>query len=395
MVMRRLDGLRIPIVLAGAATGVFYVALFVGQPLVSALLLRMPENYEYLAHRFLERRDYDRAIEACQREIADEVYNFHAHYLLADILRQAGRRSEALERLWNLPESYRAVRARTVPSRGWDEAYMHLLLARVLWDLRRPEEALDQLQVALDWHDPKITAQCGEFLSAIQDSVNAALAPWSYVARAIVDPTFALDRIPEEMASNHLSAPPNFYTRLAQIAANRQQIRTAYSLDNQEILHHGHELPSLLAHCLFSEQRNWPERKDLLNLYSELNQLTAGYFDFNKQTDLDRCLAEWYWAHLFQTTVTTGTAVLSRKSRVICIVARGTVCDGVWPILSIRISGKTIGQRYICSATFQAYTLPVELESGSHTIGVGFENDAVNPFLKRDRNLEIRQIYFY
>jgi hypothetical protein len=93
--------------------------------------------------------------------------------------------------------------------------------------------------------------------------------------------------------------------------------------------------------------------------------------------------------------VATGQAVLSRKSRGVCLIARATVCDDVWPILSIRVNGKMVGQRYICSSAYQVYTLPLELESGIHSLGVGFENDASNPITKRDRNLEIHEIRFY
>lgn len=396
MVTRWHEGWKLPLALTGAATVLFYIGVFLVQPLLSAVILRMPENYEYLARSFVFRGDYHRAIQACQREITGKIYNFHAHYLLAEILHRAGRGAEALELLWDLPERYRAVLARNVPSRGWDEAYLHLLLSKVLWDLGRPEESLDQLQVAWDHHDPKVDIQCGEFVSTMSSATTGSLAAaWSYVARALLEPKFSLERVPAQMIANDLKAPPNFYTRLAQIAANRNQLPTAQRLDSQETLHHPQELPSLLAHGIFPEWRSWPGPNEFMKMYVGLERLTIGRFDFDRQTNAEVCLAEWYWAHLFRTTVVTGKAVLSRKSRGICIVARGTVCDNVWPILSIRVNGKTIGQRYLCTPFYQVYTLPLQLEAGSHSIGVGFENDASNPITKRDRNLEIREIRFY
>jgi tetratricopeptide (TPR) repeat protein len=395
MVTRRLDGLKIPLALAGAATLLFYVGLFLAQPLLSAVILLMPENYEYLARRFFDRGEFDRAIQACQREIAGQRYNFHAAYLLAEMLHRSDRKSEALDLLRELPERYRAILARHVPSRGWNEAHLHLLLAKVLWDLGRLEESLDQLQVAFDCHDPKVDSQCADFVATISNSTDARIASWGYVARVILDFKTLLEGFPKPIATGQLQTPPNFYTRLAQIAANRQNLPLAQSLDSQEILKYPRKLPSLLAHYSFAGQPNWPAPIDLVKLYSYLEQLTVGRFTFNKQMGSKVYLADWYWAHLLKTTVTTGTAVLSGKSRGICVVAKGTVCDNVWPILSIHFNGKIVGQRYICSPFYQAYTLPLELQPGVHTVGVGFENDASNPISKRDRNLEIHEIRFY
>jgi tetratricopeptide (TPR) repeat protein len=391
----RLKSLNISLALTAGAGLLFYAGLFAARPLLSAFIRRMPENSEYLARQFLDRGEFDRAIQACQREIASNRYNFHACYLLAESLHRAGRKDHALSLLFDLPERYRAVVARNVPSRGWDEAYLHLLLARVLWEAGQFEQSLDQLQVAFDCHDPRVDGQCVEFAASLGGSAGGAAAVWAWFARTIVDPKASLEQLLKQMDAVQAQAPPHSYDRLAQIALARGKPTVAQEADAREIQLHPRELPSLVAHAVFAEQPGWPKHGDLTTLYSFLEQTMAGRLMFERQTDAARCLADSSWAHLFRTTVTTGTVAVSRPTRGVCLIARGTSCDGVWPILSVRLNGKVVGERYVRSSTYRVYTLPVELAPGIRTVGIGLENDAANPLTQRDRNLEIREVCFY
>jgi len=73
-----------------------------------------------------------------------------------------------------------------------------------------------------------------------------------------------------------------------------------------------------------------------------------------------------------------------KNARGVCVVARGRVCDNVWPVLFVRIGDKIVGRRYVRADVFQVYDLPVELERGRHRVAVGFENDAADSLTGRD-----------
>jgi len=398
MSFRRM-GIRL--VIAAAATAVFYVGIFALRPLLEAILLRMPENYEYLARRFADRGEYERALEACDREIARYSYNFHALCLRADILRRAGRPEEAIRLLWDLPRRYQRVRTSSVPSRGWDPARLHLLLAETLWEARRWKEALDELELALDWRDPQVDVKCKEFIKQARRTSDESVAPWAYVAVVIENPDVRLYQVPDHMLFKRVRSPAGFYSRLVRIALNREQRMVARLLDSKELLNHPRDLESLLAHRLFVEQfpppPTWKGPPEPRDMQRRIERLTAGYVTFDEGGEKigEYYLAKNHWARFFRTVSAPGEAKPWRKTKGLCIVARGTVCDDVWPIVSVRIDGRLIGKRYIRSYFYHTYTLPVELEPGTYSVEVAFENDGFNHYTRRDRNVEIREIRFF
>lgn len=392
--------LAVKLALVVGATALFYAAFFGVQPLLRAVLSRMPENFEHLARTYLQRGQYDKALEVCEREIARYAYNFHAHYLRAEILRATGRNEEALETLWRLPELRRAILRRpNVPSRGWDEARVHLLLAQVLWDLGRWEQSLDQLQLAVDWRDPKIDALCESFVAQIGRKGDDRSAPWAYIARVIVDPSLLNKPVPERDLFKRVKAPAHFFARMSQIAVGRGLHALARAYDSKEVLYHPRDLVSLMSHRFFVESVPLPpgvaEPARRPELDQKIARMTVGSVVFDSATTGDTHIAQGHWLRLFRTCVVAGKAKLREKSKGVCIIARGTICNNVWPIVSIRLGDRVVGQRYIRSEFYQAYALPLVLEPGEYSISVGFENDAYNPIARRDRNLEIKEIRFY
>ena len=391
---------RIVLVLAIAATGLFYAGLFVVRPLLANVVLHMPENYEYLAQRAVDRKDYDQAVEACRREIARYEYNFLARFRLVEVLHHAGRTGEALAQLWQMPDLYRAVRGRrNVPSRGWDEARVHGMLAEALWDLGRFEESLDDLQAALDWRDPKIEQQCQEFIARVRQMRGDEVAPWAFVAGVIGKPDGRFDQVPELTLFRRRKPPVNFYTRLAQIALGRKQDDVARRMFDKELINHPRDLPSLLAHRWFFDQvpppPNWRGVPRPLDFDTRVDHLTMGRITYPHESSSTLYAAHAVWARMLKTSLIHGVARPWWTTQGLCIVARGKPCNGIWPILTIRFQGGIIGRAYVRSTYFQTYTIPFVVTKGDRFFDVGFENDAVNRFTQEDRNVEIREIRLF
>lgn len=390
----------IGLALVVAATVLFYLGLFVVRPLLSAMVLRMPENYEYLARRHFDREEFDRAIEACRREIARYPYNFRARFRLVEILHRCGRSEDALQELWQMPSRYQAIRGRDdVPSRGWDEARVHITLAEILWDLGRHEESLDELQMALDWADPKVDEQCEEFVARIQLIRDERIKPWALVAQLIKDPLAPLDRIPEGVLFRHYKPPPNFYTRLSQIALGRDQRETARRMNDKELINHPRAMASLLSHREFVDQfpppANWRGVPAPPDLTKRIYKLSLGRITYPHQTSSTLYSANAAWCRFYRSTAIRGVARPWRQTKGACIVARATPCDGIWPIVSLRYNGRIVSRRYIRSAFYQVYAAPLVVPPGYQHFEVGFENDDSNRFTGQDRNVEITGIFLF
>ena len=67
------------------------------------------------------------------------------------------------------------------------------------------------------------------------------------------------------------------------------------------------------------------------------------------------------------------------------LVARGTPVGEIYPIVDVRLNGKSIGTLNIGSGENQLYSLPFRAEAGSHVLTVLFTNDKSEP--PEDRNL--------
>lgn len=396
----------IRLALIATVTVFVYAGLFIGRPLLSAVTLRMPENYEYLVDRNLEAGNHDRALQACDRELKRIAYNFHAWRLKAKILESAGRYDEALDLLWGLPGLYQSVRNRTdVPSRGWDAAKTHLQLVQVLWKLERYQEALDELGAALDWHDPQVEPEAREFVTKAREAAKGEVVAWTFVAEVMLDglnpreSRIRLDRIQEAEVLKGEPPPPRFYARLSDVAVNRQMPGAARDLIEKELAAHGNYLPSMVSYRQFTRQFPPPgtwsgPAVQPKQLHRQIERATVGRVSFGRQTG-DRYSASDFSVNIYRNTFVQGTAKIWQKAKGICIVAKGVKCNDVWPILSVRRNGKIIGRRYINSYYYQVYDLPISFETGSDPIEFGFENDEYNPITGQDRNVALSEILFY
>jgi tetratricopeptide (TPR) repeat protein len=405
--MEKRWGLRI-LLLVAAATAVFYAGLFAGRPLLSALVLRMPENYEYLAQRYLEKRQYGRALQAVGREIQRSPYNFHARFLAAEIHRQAGRNDQALGTLWAAAAAYYAIVGRkNVDSRGWNEPRLHIRSARVLWDMERYEEALDELQAALDGSDPTVDQDCKAFVARINEKPEAKTAAWAWIATIILDPDYLIDRVPAHPF--YKNAPLNLYGRLGQIALFRRNLGAARRFFTDEIASQPYELPALLDHLHFNEKFRppiaWRNPLPLPEAKDRVTTVAKGIVAFEPGPVDKAYLTNGKSVIFYGNSVATGTVETSGAARGICIVASGSVCDDIYPILSVRVNGRTVGKRYIRSRSVPintpdksdslAYTLPVKLAAGTYRFDLVFDNDNRNEITGLDRNAEVRAVYLY
>ncbi len=90
----------------------------------------------------------------------------------------------------------------------------------------------------------------------------------------------------------------------------------------------------------------------------------------------------------------TGTMTIKfpqSREYVFGLVARGTPCDGVYPMATVRLDGEQVGTIAVRSSEWETYTTYGEVEQGEHKLQVAFINDASNPPLE-DRNLYLKTI---
>jgi beta-galactosidase len=73
------------------------------------------------------------------------------------------------------------------------------------------------------------------------------------------------------------------------------------------------------------------------------------------------------------------------------LVAKGTPCDGVYPMAAVKLDGAQIGTIAVRSGEWETYTTYGEAEQGEHKVQVAFINDASNPPIE-DRNLYLKTI---
>ncbi|HRA62336.1 MAG TPA: carbohydrate-binding domain-containing protein, partial [Burkholderiaceae bacterium] len=74
------------------------------------------------------------------------------------------------------------------------------------------------------------------------------------------------------------------------------------------------------------------------------------------------------------------------------VVARGTVCDGLWPTMQVWIGGNLVQSFAVGSPVFMAYVVTAPLGIDAQTVDVVFANDAVRADLGQDRNLYLDRI---
>ncbi|MBL8339709.1 MAG: putative Ig domain-containing protein, partial [Rhodoferax sp.] len=76
----------------------------------------------------------------------------------------------------------------------------------------------------------------------------------------------------------------------------------------------------------------------------------------------------------------------------LAIVARGTVCDGQWPIMEVWIGGNRLQTFQVASSSWSSYGVAVPAGLRAEAVDIVFTNDAYRPDLGQDRNLYVDRL---
>ena len=74
------------------------------------------------------------------------------------------------------------------------------------------------------------------------------------------------------------------------------------------------------------------------------------------------------------------------------VYARGSACEGGWPVMEVWLGGLKIQSFQVDSAQTLAYTVTAPLGIDCHSVDIVFTNDAYRPDLGQDRNLFVDRI---
>ena len=88
--------------------------------------------------------------------------------------------------------------------------------------------------------------------------------------------------------------------------------------------------------------------------------------------------------------IKTQIEVAESRSYDIDVVAAGTPCEEIFPLVEIQIDGRKIGQVELTTTGWRAYPLSAKLERGSHELALFFVNDGSSAS-GEDRNLQLYQ----
>lgn len=87
---------------------------------------------------------------------------------------------------------------------------------------------------------------------------------------------------------------------------------------------------------------------------------------------------------------TMSSAILMPPGKsVICIRAKGSSADGVFPYMAIELDGKMVGESYVNSVDWAFYRFKVTTDGGGKILSITFLNDDANCATGEDRNLYI------
>ncbi|TAK89556.1 hypothetical protein EPO04_00370 [Patescibacteria group bacterium] len=125
----------------------------------------------------------------------------------------------------------------------------------------------------------------------------------------------------------------------------------------------------------------------------------AGTLKYNKVANIagqnGGRAAAMYWG-----ATGTGNVSLPTKTTSVTVYARGDQCQGA-PQMTLTIDGQQVANQAVTATGWKAYTVPVNIEAGSHALAVGFTNDAVvangnknNVTTYCDRNLYVDRLVF-
>lgn len=91
--------------------------------------------------------------------------------------------------------------------------------------------------------------------------------------------------------------------------------------------------------------------------------------------------------------LTTGIEVGKAGVYTIDVVAGGSQCDGIYPLVDVCIDDKKVGQIQLTVGGWRPYPLDIELAEGAHRLALEFTNDLFIPG-KGDRNVSLDKVTF-
>lgn len=382
---------------------VFFVLVFgfwggtVALPAVTRHFARLlPDNYEANARAALAEGDAERARRICERRIERNMYDFDAHYLLAEVLEQLGDFDGAAHAYREVFRKYPAVRGGRRESRGYDEGRIFDGAARAYWRAGRYQMAAAFARAAIDagFSVPRFEildryAPEPVGVAAMEARALLALKIREYDAfRAMVTGMAGLSKDGEFAAlmlrtlwASEIDRNPHWAQELLREAAN---------------LEPGNPLPALATAAVL-ERENFGDH-------------ARGFRDAAAETTGTRVIAPGSFSLPEGGSVREPALLLGRTSRAtaqlstgvfsvrhLVVGASGSRAVGQWPLLSIEANGTEIAVFYLDSPHWYPRLAYIWPEGAPRTLELtlAFLNDAYDPITRADRNVRVDALLLY
>jgi hypothetical protein len=98
------------------------------------------------------------------------------------------------------------------------------------------------------------------------------------------------------------------------------------------------------------------------------------------------------WALYTNGYVGQNITVSKSGAYLVNVKARGTPVAGVYPLMSLRVDGRSQDFVYVDNEDWRFYTMSVDLATGTHELAISFDNDAYQP--PADRNLFLAEVQY-
>jgi tetratricopeptide (TPR) repeat protein len=76
-------------------------------------------------------------------------------------------------------------------------------------------------------------------------------------------------------------------------------------------------------------------------------------------------------------TARTTMQVSSDGVYLLTVIARGMSAGGIWPLMYVKVDESDLEEFYADTGDWKAYSVPINISSGSHTIEIAFTNDKI------------------
>ncbi len=376
---------------AGFAAGCFAI------PRISYHFARLqPENYRYVAQRALAAGDFKAAEEICRRRIAQEFYDFEAHYLLAEALSRAGRADQASAVMKDVIARLPGARTKGQIATGYDEARTFQLLSVSLWQSGRYAEAAEMGRAALDTGTAFTTAETTGALTRAPAGPAAAAATARFAFRTADAGLFSRclgvlrARGGRDAATAALLQAQWCDLRDRRPLSAETLLRAAISTDPSFP-----PLRAALANVL--HRAGWKDASLAtatdLGQTTGVRQVSLGAFQFPIGAVVTAEGLRISRTGAAAARVNTGVFRVNS----LLVNAAGTQALGLYPIIIIRNGTAELTRLYLDSETPQVFDLHLWPEGAPKNLDLRIEfiNDAYDPVTGADRNVTISDIALY